>query len=72
MNDFTKEELIEIKEYCNWEPPAPGHSDFRQNIWRKLEALIDNYCEHLNDPRFNAMPCADSPKLCSICGGFYL
>lgn len=52
MNDFTKEELIEIIEYCNWKPPAPGHSDFRQNIWRKLEVLIDNYCDHIYADNF--------------------
>lgn len=49
MNDFTKDELIEIIDYCNWEPPAPGHSDFRQNIWLKLQSMIDNYCEHDNE-----------------------
>lgn len=48
MNDFTKEELIEMRDYCNWEYPSIGHSDFRQNLWLKLQSLINNYCEHKN------------------------
>jgi hypothetical protein len=43
MNDFTKDELIEIAEYCNWEPLSLGHSDFRKNLWLKLQYMIDNY-----------------------------
>jgi hypothetical protein len=45
MNDFTKEELIEIAEYCNWEPHDTGHSDFRRNLRMKLQSMIDNYSE---------------------------
>lgn len=46
MNDFTKEELINlhgvldscIKSYC--EP------DFIYSLRYKIQSLIDNYCEH--------------------------
>lgn len=41
MNDFTKEELIEILEYCNWQPPGLGFSDFRVNLWKKIDSMID-------------------------------
>lgn len=42
MNDFTKEELIEIAEYCNWASDDTGHSDFRRNLRVKIETMIDN------------------------------
>ncbi len=46
MNHFTKEELFEILDYCNWDPPALGHSDFRKNLWIKIKSMIDKYYEH--------------------------
>lgn len=46
MIEFTKEELIEIHDYCNWEPPAIGMSKFRENIWLKIQSMIDSYCAH--------------------------
>lgn len=45
-NDFTKEELIEISEYCNAWESGVGMSDFRTNLWHKIQSMIDNYCEH--------------------------
>ncbi len=46
MNGFTKEELIEIAEYCNWQPCNTAHSDFRRNLRIKIQFMIDNYCGH--------------------------
>ena len=47
MNDFTREELIEILDYCDaWKPPGLGMSNFRMNTWTKIQSMIDNYCEH--------------------------
>jgi hypothetical protein len=47
MIDFTKEELIEILDYCGaWEPPGLGMSDFRTNLYNKIQSMIDNYCDH--------------------------
>ena len=36
MNDFTKAELETIKYWCQLEP----------NITKKIQSMIDNYCEH--------------------------
>lgn len=48
MNYFTKEELIEIAEYCNWEAHDTGHSDFRRNLRIKIQSMIDSYDEYCN------------------------
>ncbi len=39
MNDFTKEELIKIKQYV-------GFCDYHTPISSKIQSMIDNYCEH--------------------------
>lgn len=39
MNDFTIDELIELRDYCNWKPPALGMSQFRENLWLKLDSI---------------------------------
>ena len=36
MNNFTKAELEIIKYWCQLEP----------NITKKIQSMIDNYCEH--------------------------
>lgn len=43
MSDFTKEELYEIREEFI---PDIDASDFYNNLCNKIQALIDNYCEH--------------------------
>lgn len=75
MNQFTKDELGSIYLDMNHnilkygkDNIAPEYLAFRD----KVEKMIDNYCEHNNDPRFNAMPCAGAPKLCTKCNEFYL
>ena len=41
MNDFTKEELIEISEACHY-----WHEGCETKIHDKIKSLIENYCEH--------------------------
>lgn len=43
MNDFTKEELIEILGLG-----FSAGTDFRMVYGKKLQSMIDNYCEHEN------------------------
>lgn len=70
MNDFTKEELEELMASRCYHLDDSFPAD--DKIFIKIQSMIDNYCEHNNDPRFNAMPCAGAPKLCTKCHGFYL
>lgn len=52
MNDFTKEELEflknSVREHYKNNPPIKGSTYV--NVWaemiRKIQSLIDNYCEH--------------------------
>lgn len=47
MLNFTKEELIELSDYCNaWQPPGLGMSDFRVGIWNKIQYLIEHIERH--------------------------
>ena len=46
MSEFTKEELLEILEYCNAWESGVGMSDFRINLWNKMQSMFENYCEH--------------------------
>lgn len=52
MNDFTKEELIELSLTLKW-------YDFDNiDIIEKIQAMIDNYCEHTNSNiSFNCEDC---------------
>lgn len=43
MNDFTKEELIEIRDYCNWDQYDFAHSDFIRNLRLKIDAMIESF-----------------------------
>lgn len=46
MNDFTKEELIDIYDaLMNTEIPI------FENLPSKVQSMIDNYCEHEKDGR---------------------
>lgn len=49
MNDFTREELLEISDYCNAWESGIGMSDFRMNLWHKIRYLFDSYCKHESD-----------------------
>ena len=44
MNDFTKEELIDLIYACN---VADSHDmENRYVVINKLQSMIDNYCKH--------------------------
>ena len=52
MNDFTKEELEIIKHGVDW---VFEHQDFKDKssvliLGRKIQSMIDNYCEHDKRP----------------------
>jgi hypothetical protein len=41
MNDFTKDELIELQEASNY-----WHEGIETALTAKLKFMIDNYCDH--------------------------
>lgn len=47
MNDFTREELGEIKSCVYFEGwKSPELENANQHLLDKIQAMIDNYCEH--------------------------
>lgn len=46
MNDFTKEELQLFEWYMRKEKITPKIPYIHLNLIRKLQLMIDNYCEH--------------------------
>lgn len=48
MNDFTKEELEELKRCCNWVINCKDthYTTITYGLPDKIQSLIDNYCEH--------------------------
>lgn len=71
MNQFTLDELDFIFKYM-MQCGSRGNLSQYNDALIKVKSMIDNYCEHQNDPRINAMPCAGAPKLCTKCNEFYL
>ena len=65
MNNFTKNELIEIYRailwYINAKPPYV--SSLRGETKHKVRSLIDNYCDHID---FTTYPFA-SIDVCDQC-----
>lgn len=57
MNDFTKKELELLKHSLT-------HGTFydHDELVEKLQSMIDNYCEDVNDQRFNMMPLPPFPE----------
>lgn len=45
MNDFTKDELQALHYCVN---PVRINPDFCDELKQKIQAMIDNYCEHTN------------------------
>ncbi len=67
-NEFTKEELEYIYDELD-----SNYSELKNiTLMKKVKSMIDNYCEHINDIRFNAYPIDGSPKMCTECHGFYI
>ncbi len=48
MNDFTKEELEELKRCCNWVINCKDthYTTITYGLPEKIQSMIDNYCEH--------------------------
>jgi len=49
MNDFTKEELIDILETYNYldeSEDEEGASKLELQVMKKIQSMIDDYCEH--------------------------
>lgn len=67
MNELTKAELEIIlrtlakHKWCN-----------NGQLRVKIAKMINNYCEHENDDKFNCLPMDGSPKMCKKCRGFYI
>lgn len=67
MNEFTKEELKTIFGHLPIHTPERENSEKYQNIYKKLQSMIDNYCEH---PINNVcMECFSAT--CEICNKIY-
>lgn len=79
MNDFTKEELQDIREgICNLISVGSADSQWNKDIHNlkdKIQSMIDNYCEH--KPNTLGISCAPNDKVlytvhkCSKCERFY-
>jgi len=46
MNDFTKEELRHLTTLFKLTEVAYPDFPIYDNLWMKIESMIDNYCEH--------------------------
>jgi hypothetical protein len=73
MNEFTKEELNDLWCGLGWLIEARAYHKLTPlyDLRHKIQSLIDNYCEHLNDEHFNALPKLGGIKMCKKCQGFY-
>lgn len=70
MNDFTKDELqkiLECVDYTRYTQPF-GHFSLEE-IYKKLQSMINNYCEHekMNDTN-HCVDCGVSEYTCTKCG----
>lgn len=72
MNDFTKEELESIITTIKSLRVYTEIENWDEDLLEKIQSMIDNYCEHENDIRFNAYPVDGSIKMCTKCQGFYI
>lgn len=72
MTDFTKDELKNLIRSVEYEKDNHSWRERNVDLIIKLQYLIDNYCEHENDARFNALPVRQSVKWCKKCERFYL
>jgi hypothetical protein len=69
MNDFTKEDL-EYMERIFIGLVKNNEDTLNINIVKKLQAMIDNYCNHKNIVT-GAYPSSNPPKKCDACGVLY-
>ena len=57
MNEFTKEELLELKDGLSY------LNGFSFSIYSKIQSMIDNYCEH----EFSILPAPYFLMMCAKC-----
>lgn len=68
MNDFTKEELQEVKRCVKYmiNGVVTPYSSLTLAINKKIQSLINNYCEHLNRQYYDKIDsheCNDCKKV---------
>ena len=51
MNDFTKDELNIWQEHLLWCLEVHCLPPEMYELAKKIQSMIDNYCEHLNEDR---------------------
>mgnify|MGYP007100071096 CR=1 FL=1 len=51
MNDFTKEELDEIKGWADYSVGSGLCHTETEPLYTKIQSMIDNYCEHYADQK---------------------
>ena len=65
MNDFTKEELEHLATLFKFTEVAYPDFKLNEDLWVKIESMIDNYCEH----KETEMDCDGGISLvCTKCG----
>ena len=69
MNEFTKEELKTIFGHLPIHTPERENSEKYQNIYKKLQSMIDGYCEHENIVSYNGAECVYWCMDCSVVKG---
>jgi uncharacterized Zn finger protein len=70
MNEFTKEELEEIKEMMRHarKQAIDTTHNISYQVELKAKSMIDNYCEHESDGRwYQLADCTYRMKRCSKC-----
>lgn len=72
MNSFTKEELEEIGYGLGWMIDAIGDAPLTSELRDKVQAMIDNYCEHKKNVTTLYTISGDYPfgGFCRDCGSF--
>jgi len=64
MNDFTKEELEELLNGYQLHKYNNRHNWPSLDLCKKLQSLIDNYCEHSDA----SIDIGEAPVVCNTCG----
>jgi len=55
MNDFTKEELKELLDCIHWKINEGQEENLTTAVDKKIQSMIDNYCEHEETVQDSAM-----------------
>lgn len=71
MNDLTKDELEDLL-FCVKDHTGYQGDSIHENLIVKIQSMIDNYCEHVNNNKFNAIPLPGCIKMCVKCDKFFI